>query len=341
MSAAISYANRRLSAALCLLLLGVAPLPGATPDPNTPSADSIFASAKGVWRARSAPPFARYSLLERYTWRRRVHDNWWHVVYRDRDRRLALVRIILPDQEAARMRGTSVGINFRIHNGAAHADTLETNPDADAFPILDPIVDPDASFGLSRREAQADLGGPRPYGVTMPSPDGSVASPSASPSLEPATPLPSALDLATTTGAGTASATEKPLRELARVEAVARDYRIALAGVERVRDEDAYHLTLVPVREPRTYRLRDLWVATNNYETLRLTVDGLFSGRPYDDARWTVSFVDFGGLAYVGQIRSEETLRFGVDRYVNGLEYDFVDYSFPTDMSPMEFERLQ
>jgi hypothetical protein len=192
---------------------------------------------------------------------------------------------------------------------------------------------------LSRREAQADLAGPRPYGVTLPSPGASPASPPAAASLEPASTPASALEPPGTAG-GNAPATEKPLRELARVEAVARDYRIALAGVERVRDEDAYHLTLVPVREPRTYRLRDLWVATNNFETLRLTVDGLFSGRPYDDARWTVSFVDFAGLAYVGQIRTEETLRFGVDRYVNGLEYDFVDYSFPADMSPMEFDRL-
>jgi hypothetical protein len=157
--------GRRAIAALWFLLLGVAPLNGATPGPDLPSADAIFASAKGVWRARNAPPFARYSLLERYTWRRRVHDNWWRAAYRDRDRKLSLVRIILPDQEAARMRGMSIGINYRIHNGAAHADSLETNADADAFPILDPLVDPDASFGLSRREAQADLAGPRPYGV--------------------------------------------------------------------------------------------------------------------------------------------------------------------------------
>ena len=319
-------ANLRFLLAFCMLLFGAAPSEVATPS-TLPSADSIFASAKGVWRTRNEPPFVRYSLLERYTWRKRVHDNWWHAAYRDRDRRLALVRIIIPEQEAARMRGTSIGLNFRIHNGSAHGDTLDTNPDADAFPILDPSIDPNASFGLSRKEAQTALTGATRYGVTIASPTAQSPSPSATAAPVDA---PTPADFTT----------EKPLRELARVEAVARDYSIALAGVERVREEDAYHLTLVPLREPRTNRLRDLWVATNNYETLRLTVDGLFSGRPYEDARWTVSFVDFGGLPYVQQIRSEETLRFGADRFVSGLEYNFVDYSFPSAMSPMDFDRL-
>ncbi len=326
-------ANLRFLFAFCVLQLGASPSELSTRASALPSADAIFASAKGVWRARSDPPFVRYSLLERYTWRQRVHDNWWHAAYRDRDRRLALVRIIIPEQEAARMRGTSIGLNLRIHNGAAHGDTLDTNPDADAFPILDPSIDPNASFGLSRKEAQAALTGANRYGVTVPSlPEpspGASRAPATAATFEPeGTPVPGEL------------ATEKPLRELVRVEAVARDYAIALAGVERVREEDAYHLTLVPLREPRMNRLRDLWVKTSNYETMKLTVDGLFSGRPYEDARWTVTFVDFGGLAYVQQIRSDETLRFGVDRYVGGLEYDFVDYSFPAAMSPMEFDRL-
>ena len=333
MRSTAARAKLRFVLALFVLQLGAASSDGASTVPALPSADAIFASAKGVWRARADPPFVRYSLLERYTWRKRVHDNWWHAAYRDRDRRLSLARIVIPEQEAARMRGTSIGLNFRIHNGAAHADTLDTNSDADAFPILDPIIDPNASFGLSRKEAQVTLTGADRYGASVPAMSeaspGASASPSEAPTSEPASaPAPGALS------------TEKPLRELARVEAVARDYAIALAGVERVREDDAYHLTLVPLREPRTHRLRDLWVKTSNYETLKLTVDGLFSGRPYEDARWTVTFVDFGGLAYVQQIRSEEMLRFGVDRYVGGLEYDFVDYSFPAAISPMDFDRL-
>ncbi len=316
----------RWSLWLIVVMLGAAPPSGAAPDPSVPAAETIFAQAKGVWRARTGPPYVRYSLLERYTWRNRVHENWWRAAYRDTDRSLSLERIIVPGQEEARLRGTSIALNLRMHHGATRADTIDTNPDADAFPILDPMVAPNASFGLSLSDAKADLRAGRQYALASPNVTASeTPSPSPSPVASPAAGL---------------FATEKPLRELARVEAVARDYAIALAGIERVRNQDAYHLTLVPLREPRTYRLRDLWVATKDYETLQLDVDGLFSGRPYDDARWTVTFVDFAGLAYVQQIRSAGTLRFGLDRFVSGLEYDFVDYSFPQAMSPLDFDRL-
>ena len=313
-------------------LLGVAPALPLAPDAGVPAAETIFAQAKGVWRARvgAGPAYVRYSLLERYTWRRRVHDNWWHAAYRDRDHEVSLRRLIVPADEAARLHGMSITLNYHIHNGSARADTLDTNPDADAFPILDPIVAPNASFGLARGEAKADLSVGSRDGTGRSRLAEASPTPSSSPSpIVESAPAPVPL-----------SATEKPLRELVRVEAVARDYAIAYAGTERVRNQDAYHLTLVPLREPRTYRLRELWVAVGNYETLRLTVEGLFSGRPYDEARWTVTFVDFGGLAYVQQIRAEDTLRFGLDRYVSGLEYDFVDYSFPESMSPLEFDRL-
>jgi len=124
------------------------------------------------------------------------------------------------------------------------------------------------------------------------------------------------------------------------VEAVARDYRIGLAGTERLRYGDAYHLTLEPLHDPRTYRLRDLWIATDGYATLQLTLAGLFEGKPYDDARWTVTYVPLAGRWYVQQIKTDDTLRFGLDRFVNGLEYDFVQYAFPVQIPAINFQRL-
>jgi hypothetical protein len=312
-----------------LLSLGAAASDLTAKQNDVPSAEAIFGRAKGVWRGREEAPYVRYNLLERYTWRKHVHENWWRGAYRERDRALSLQRVIEPGEEAARLRGMSIGINLNVHHGGMHTDSVDTNADADAFPILDPLIDPNASFGLARSDAEPSLSGAKPYGVAL------------SATVAPA-PLPTPSEAPD--GALLAAApdpSETPLRELARVEAVTRDYTIALAGMERVHDQDAYHLTLVPLRQPRTYRLRDLWVATKTYETLRLDVDGLFGGRPYEDARWSVTFVDFNGLAYVQQIRAEATLRFGLDRYVDDLEYDFVEYAFPQTMSPLEFERLR
>jgi hypothetical protein len=289
-----------------------------------PTADAIFARAKDAWRARQSVPFVEYGLLERYTWRNKTHDNWWHAAYRSADRALSLHRIIVAQEEQERLRGTAFAIHLRTHWGAARADTLETNPNADAFPVLDPLVDPDASFGLLRRDPQAQLVGPVSLDAPTAPPRG-IAEPTPSPSPQ---------------GAAPGVATEAPLREIARVEAVARDYTIALAGIERVRTVDAYHLVLTPLRQPRLYRLRDLWVDTSDYATVKLDVDGIFQGKPYDDARWTVTYVDLDGRPYVQQIKTDDTLRFGFDRYVSGLEYDFVQYDFPPTIAPLEFSHL-
>ncbi len=290
-----------------------------------PTADTIFARAKRAWLERTPAPFVEYGLLERYTWRTRTHDNWWHAAYRASDHALILHRIIVAEQEQQRLRGTAFALHLRTHWGSARADTLETNPNADAFPVLDPQVDPDASFGLVRHAPHAELVGNAPFAAPTAEPTAAatpIPSPSPTPRVSPGAP------------------TEAPLRELARVEAVARDYSIVLAGIERIRTTDAYHLVLTPLRKPNLYRLRDLWVDTSDYQTIKLVVNGLFEGKPYDGARWTVTYVDFNGEPYVQQIKTDDTLRFGVDRYVAGLEYDFVQFAFPQTISPLEFTRL-
>jgi hypothetical protein len=64
---------------------------------------------------------------------------------------------------------------------------------------------------------------------------------------------------------------EDPLRTIATVTAVDVAYRIAFAGNETIDGVDAAHLVLEPVRDPAAYPLRDLWIARDNYEVVRLT----------------------------------------------------------------------
>ncbi len=309
------------AAAALLLAVSAGSVSPAAPGPVDP--DGIFARAKAEWRARSEAPYVSFNLLERYSWRGHAHDNWWRAAYRTSDHGLVLRRTIVAQQEDERLRGSPIKINLRFHHADAHGDQLDTNPNADAFPILDPLIEPDASFGMRRHESQAAL-----VGTATPLPG---TEPSASP--VPATPAPTAQPSAP-------QPSETPLRELVRVEAVARDYRITLAGTDHLRYGDAYHLTLEPLRDPHTYRLRDLWIATDSYATVQLTLAGLFEGKPYSDARWTVTYTSLGGRWYVQQIRTDETLRFGLDRYVSGLEYDFVQYDFPPSIPDITFQRL-
>jgi hypothetical protein len=289
--------------------------------------EKIFTRAKALWRARSDVPFVSYSLLERYTWRDRVHDNWWQASYRTRDRALALRRTIVAEQEQQRLKGSAIGLIIG-HRARARADSLDTNPDADAFPILDPLIEPDASFGLVRRAGEASLAdGRMPSQLQASLNAAALAVPTAVPAPTP-TAVPSS-----------AASSDAVLREVGRVEAVARDYRIALAGTEHLRYGDAYHLTLEPLHDPKRYRLRDLWVATDSFAVERIVLDGLFDGKPYDGARWTIDYLPIGDRWYVQQIKTGETLRFGLDRYVSGLEFDFVQYEFPKDVPGITFEK--
>ena len=310
--------NRRTFVALASAGLG-AGLPRAARTADLP-ADRIFAAAKRVWLTRVEAPYVSFALRERYEWRGRTHDNWWTASYRDDDRALALRRSIVPEDEAQRLRGTAVAFDLHLHHASVRADTLDTNASADAFPILDPLIEPNASFGLLRRERHAylDAGGLASAGAAVP-----VAAPTPAPTPDPSP-----------------SSAAPVLRELAHVEAFARDYTIALAGIESVRGIDTYHLTLVPTWNPRVNRLRDLLVDANTFATLQLAVQGLFGGKPYEDARWTVTYVALAGRSYVQQVRTEETLRFGLDRFVNGLQFDFVGYAFPDAIPSIAFERL-
>ena len=308
--------NRRDVLALVPASLATA-LPRAARAQQLP-ADAIFASAKAAWRSRNEAPFVTFNLRERYAWRDNTHDSWWSAAYRDGDRALVLRRMVVPEDEAQRLRGAPISLDLRWHHGLARADTVDTSGGADAFPVLDPLIDPNASFGLLAREQKAVLSG----GVSL---ERQNATPSAAP-----IPLPEA----------TAFATDSSLRELAHVEATSRDYAIAFAGIESVRGVDAYHLTLTPMRSPNVNRLRDLWVDPASFETLRLAVHGLFQGKPYADARWVVTYVRCAGRNYVQQIATSDTLRFGFDRFVAGLQFDFVAYDFPATIPPITFEHL-
>ncbi|MGH7729260.1 MAG: hypothetical protein ACREM2_10810, partial [Vulcanimicrobiaceae bacterium] len=115
---------------------------------------------------------------------------------------------------------------------------------------------------------------------------------------------------------------------------------VSLAGIEALPAGPAYHLVLVPLRDPKIFRLRDLWIATQNDVTEQLAVQGLFSGKPYDGVRWTVRYVEVDERWYIGQIRTTDTLHFGLGRTVDGLEYDFVDYAFPATIPTADFARL-
>jgi hypothetical protein len=64
---------------------------------------------------------------------------------------------------------------------------------------------------------------------------------------------------------------DDPLRTIATVTASDVAYRITLAGNETIDGADTVHLVLEPLRDPAAYPLRNLWIAPDNFEVVRLT----------------------------------------------------------------------
>lgn len=95
------------------------------------------------------------------------------------------------------------------------------------------------------------------------------------------------------------------LVEIASVTAIHRDYVMQLIGVENDELGNAYHLALQPTHDPWHYRLRDVWIDTNDFGIHKLVSAGNFTGGLATKARWLVKFTRQDGVQY---LRSEETM---------------------------------
>jgi hypothetical protein len=168
---------------------------------------------------------------------------------------------------------------------------FDTNPNAEPIFIEDPTIQAAESFGVLRSATARTLSG-------LESPE--------EPLLAIATPLP----------------------EIGRTQAVSRDYEVELVNAGPDSEEGIYHLRLMPLRDPRRLRLRELWVSKRDYATRKLVVEGISDGEPYDRARWVASYTQIDGRVYLEQVKNESPLRFGLTT-VQQMEIDFVDYHFP------------
>jgi hypothetical protein len=94
-------------------------------------------------------------------------------------------------------------------------------------------------------------------------------------------------------------------REIGAVTAVKRNYDVRLAGEETVAGLRCWHLTLKPLGNPGTYRVRDLYVAESNDQTVRLRTDGNFTAKATGSGLWTVNYVQTGDTWYLSDETSE------------------------------------
>lgn len=176
---------------------------------------------------------------------------------------------------------------------------FDTNPDADPITMREPAIEPAFTFGMMPHSFL-------PY----------VAAQPGDPTPEPE---------------------QSRLREIGRVITVNKEYRVTYVGLEKLRDGEAYHIALEPLRDPQLNRLRDLWLSKDTYLLARERVAGIFDARPYDKATWTVDFVTVDGRRYIQQVRTDDDLHFGTE-HISHMQLDFVDYRFPKDVPTYVFQ---
>jgi hypothetical protein len=115
-----------------------------------------------------------------------------------------------------------------------------------------------------------------------------------------------------------------------------RQYDVTLLGVETLDGHKAYHLSLVPREQPKTYRLRDLWVDVRTSAIWKLTSAGVFASGPATGVPWAVTFTVNHGRWLIDTEETTAPLLLGgyapaLNQYVpvpGATRYDVVSYTF-------------
>jgi len=104
------------------------------------------------------------------------------------------------------------------------------------------------------------------------------------------------------------------LRVIGSTSALLRDYAVELVAVEKYEGDEAYHLRLTPLHEPRRYRLRELWVDASSYAVLQIVTNGNFGEGPPTKSKWVTTYHDVDGCRVIDREVALDALDYGRDR---------------------------
>ncbi len=111
---------------------------------------------------------------------------------------------------------------------------------------------------------------------------------------------------------------------IADVVAYARRYTITLVGEERIGTHRCYHLVLRPIRVSGNYRLRDLWIDTKTFATIRARIALNFVTGPGTHIPWTIDFAEIHGARYIAAEHADAPYRYA-GRVYSRVSIRFVD----------------
>jgi hypothetical protein len=129
-----------------------------------------------------------------------------------------------------------------------------------------------------------------------------------------------------------------------------REYDVTLVGVETLNGHTVYRLSLAPRVQPKTYRLRDLWVDVRTSAIWQLTSAGAFASGPATGVPWTVTFTMNRGRWFIDSQETTTPLVLGgyappLNQYIavpgatryDGVSYTFLNVEFPKSVGDYVF----
>ena len=264
--------------------------------PSAASADSLLADpyqiygrTRDAWTTQQYPKYLSYTIAVRVNERGVEKVKHYHAVYDSGANKVHVAAV--SDEEHAH---PPVPTGMTIHllpkrQGQTLFDKRVGNPGEAVDYLGIPLLAPNYSFGLGV-----------PIGVTDSQGDDLVQQIRSeyhdpTPPAQPQQPAPGS-----------------PLRSIASVTAIAHTYRIQLAGIESIDGSDCYHLTLEPARDPQRFRLRDVWVDTQTFETRRVKVGANFTS---SWVPWLITFGQIGNAEYITSEVAQAPVGVGPHRY--------------------------
>lgn len=247
-------------------MLGAAAPPGPTPAPIDARAEELFTAARS---ARSQSAYAHYSVyatVVRFRHNGKPVNSTWDTT-EDMQRRLVHAHAL--SREEGAHPHVPHGTNFGIGGGPSG--------------VLPPGVMPEKGRILSHEPGDDPIGTltfavDQDFGLALNVPQ-----------------------IAATADMSEVSVTVTTLPHIGRTGTIARTYEVTDLGDVTEDGASLHHLGLRPLRDPRRYRLRELWTNAKTSLPVRAVVAGIGNRGPLQSVSWRVDFTQLQGGTYIAR----------------------------------------
>jgi len=265
--------RRRVSIAALVCVLATLHTPAFARDdvdPANEAGEAIYERVRDVWSSQRPPAYLTYRIVVRVDDAGTLREAHYAAAY-EPARDIVGVHAFSDEEAGHPLVARGIDVFVTIGLNRGTESVAQLSRDPAPTDYLGiPVLDPLYAFGIVRRASD--------------------------------TPAPP-------TGTSTAGAALR-LQTIGRVVTKQRDYVVRLIGTESVEGHDAYHLRLTPLREPKRYRLRELWIDTQSSTPLELITDGNFEDGPSVGVPWTVWFETVDGVTSIARERAGARLTF-------------------------------